>query len=70
MHTLTEPHDLRVVSPRAAAQRAGMSVRTIQRKCRKQEFPTPVRLSEGRIGFYAHELDAWLAALPRTREAA
>jgi predicted DNA-binding transcriptional regulator AlpA len=69
MHNHNELQEFRVVSPRAAAQAAGMSVRTIQRKCRKREFPTPVRLSEGRIGFYEHEVQAWLAALPRTREA-
>jgi predicted DNA-binding transcriptional regulator AlpA len=70
MHNQTEIQELRVVSPRTVAQTAGMSVRTIQRKCRKREFPAPVRLSEGRIGFYEHEVQAWLAALPRTREAA
>jgi prophage regulatory protein len=63
------PQQLKAVSLRTTAQRVGISVRTIQRKCRKHEFPAPVRLSEGRVGFYEHEVQSWLAALPRTREA-
>ena len=61
---------LRVIPPKEAADRAGVSVRTLQRMVREGRCVTPVKVSEGRIGFFEGELDAWLAALPRTREAA
>lgn len=61
---------LRLIPPKATADRAGISVRGLQRKVRAGEAPTPVKVGKGRIGFYEHEVQAWLAALPRTREAA
>lgn len=61
---------LRVISPAAAADRAGVSVRTLQRRVRERAAPAPVRLGPGKIGFYEHEVQAWLANLPRTREVA
>ena len=65
----TAPTPLRVIAPKDTADRAGVSVRTLQRMVRKGRAVTPVKISEGRIGFYEHEVQAWLAALPRTREA-
>lgn len=61
---------IRVIPPKEAATRAGVSVRTLQRMVRAGRTVSPVKISDGRIGFYAHELDAWLSSLPRTREAA
>ena len=61
---------LRLIPPKTTADRAGVSVRTLQRMVREGRAVTPVKVSEGRIGFYEHEVQAWLAALPRTREAA
>ena len=61
---------LRLLPPKEAADRAGVSVRTLQRMVRSGEGAKPVRVSKGRIGFYEHEVQAWLAALPRTRESA
>ena len=63
-------HSRRLVSPLGAAELAGVSLRTWQRMVRRGEAPSPVRVSEGRIGFFANELDAWMASLPRTRVAA
>ncbi len=65
----TQVH-LRVIPPKQTADRAGVSVRTLQRMVREGRAVTPVKVSDGRIGFYEHEVQAWLAALPRTREAA
>lgn len=65
----TAPTPLRVIPPKLTADRAGVSVRTLQRMVRQGRAVTPVKISEGRIGFYEHEVQAWLAALPRTRGA-
>ena len=65
----TASTSLRVIPPRLTADRAGVSVRTLQRMVRQGRAVTPVKISEGRIGFYEHEVQAWLAALPRTRGA-
>lgn len=61
---------LRVLPPEVTADRAGISKRTLERYVKQQIAPTPVRVGKGRIGFYEHEVQAWLANLPRTREAA
>jgi predicted DNA-binding transcriptional regulator AlpA len=63
------PTQLRVIAPKVTAERAGISLRGLQRKVRAGEAPTPVKVGKGRIGFFEHEVQAWLAALPRTREA-
>jgi len=61
---------LRVRPPSWTADMAGVSVRTLQRMVKQGQAPTPVKVSEGRIGFYEHEVQAWLASRPRTRAAA
>lgn len=61
---------VRVIAPKETALRAGVSVRTLQRMVREGRAVRPVKVSEARIGFYEHEVQAWLASLPRTREAA
>jgi predicted DNA-binding transcriptional regulator AlpA len=68
--TIQEAPAIRVIPPNDAADRAGVSVRSLQRYVREGSAPTPVQISKGRIGFFEHEVQAWLAALPRTREAA
>lgn len=61
---------LKVLPPEVTADRAGISKRSLERYVKQGRAPTPVRLGKGRIGFYEHEVQAWLASLPRTREAA
>ena len=61
---------VRLIAPKEMAARAGVSVRTLQRMVREGRTVTPVRVSEGRIGFVESEASAWLSSLPRTREAA
>jgi len=69
---ITDAEDalLRVLPPEVTAHRAGISKRSLERYVKQGQAPTPVRLGKGRIGFYEHEVQAWLAALPRTREVA
>jgi prophage regulatory protein len=70
MFSANDNPDPRLLSPRATAARTSASFRSIQRWVRDGSFPRPVKLGAGRIGFYESEVNAWLAALPRTREAA
>ena len=67
---LEHTEHLKVRPPSWTAQCAGVSVRTLQRMVKRGDAPTPVKVGKARIGFYEHEVQAWLAALPRTREAA
>lgn len=68
--TEAAPQVVRLIPPKEMAARAGVSVRTLQRMVRKGQTITPVRVSEGRIGYVEAEATAWLSSLPRTREAA
>jgi prophage regulatory protein len=61
------PTALKLLPPKETADRYGASIRTLQRMVREGQAPTPVRVSPGRIGFYEHEVQEWLASLPRTR---
>ena len=70
IHSELEAATLRLLPPKEAAARAGVSVRTLQRMVRSGQAVNPVKVSQARIGFYEHEVQAWLAALPRTREVA
>lgn len=46
----------------------GFSRVTLHRLVKSGEFPAPVRLSSGRIGWFADEIADWQAALPRATE--
>ena len=37
----------------------------IWKMMKRGEFPASIELSENRIGWYAHEIDAWLLSRPR-----
>lgn len=69
-NTETPVAPLSLVPPQAAADRLGLNLRTLQRMVKKGTIPAPVRIrGSNRIGFYDHELQEFLATLPRTREA-
>jgi prophage regulatory protein len=46
--------------PREAAARLGFSLQTMWRLRRRGEFPEPIRLSPGAVGWTDEVLDAWL----------
>ncbi len=46
----------------------GLSRPTRHRMIQRGEFPAPVRLSSGRVGWYADEITAWQDALPRATD--
>ena len=59
------PTERRIVRQFEAVQRTGLSRVTLWKKIRTGQFPAPVDLGGGKIGFYSDELDRWLAERPR-----
>lgn len=55
----------RLLNFKTAAQRASLSVRTIQRLVKAKEFPGPVVVSANRLAFREGEVEAWIAGRPR-----
>lgn len=52
---------MRIIRPRAAAEKLGIGLPTLWNWARsKQDFPKPIRLSGSASGFIESELDAWL----------
>jgi predicted DNA-binding transcriptional regulator AlpA len=62
-------HDIPVsiISVKQVQARLGISRTTIWRNTHDPDgsFPIPVRLSHKSIGFYAHEIEAYIVSLPR-----
>lgn len=52
-----------ILSVDEVVKKTGLSRTTIWRKRRKGTFPSPVQISEGRVGFRISDLHAWSAAL-------
>ena len=46
----------------------GLSRPSRHRMIQRGEFPAPVRLSSGRVGWYADEITAWQDSLPRATD--
>ena len=60
-----------LISWRAFANRLDTSVSTAKRlHAEDPEFPRKVRISRGRIGFFDHEADAYIASRKRAEEEA
>lgn len=59
MMTPTEP--VSFISIQAFAKRASLSRGTIYNLVNRGEAPKPVTISQGRVGFLAHEVEAWFA---------
>lgn len=54
----------RILPPKITAERAGVSLRTLQRMVRAGEFPKPVIISANRIGFVEAAVNGWIASRP------
>jgi predicted DNA-binding transcriptional regulator AlpA len=56
-----------IISVKQVQALLGISRTTIWRKTHDPDgsFPIPVRLSHKSIGFYAHEIEAYIMSLPR-----
>jgi prophage regulatory protein len=53
---------LDVLSPRVVEARLGIDATTIWRMRRRNEFPQPIRLSPGRVGYRRADIEAWIAS--------
>lgn len=53
---------LDVLSPRVVEARLGIDSTTIWRMRRRNEFPQPIRLSPGRVGYRRADIEAWIAS--------
>jgi prophage regulatory protein len=60
----------RYVSPRLLRERLGLSEATILRMRRRGQFPQPIRLSPGRVGWRESDIVDWLDARAEASERA
>ena len=56
---------IRLLTRRQVEQACGLSRSTIYRKMREGTFPEPIRIGVRAVRWPAHELEDWLASLPR-----
>jgi predicted DNA-binding transcriptional regulator AlpA len=61
-HALPFDPTAEIVPPRHLRRVVGLSAITIWRMRRAGQFPQPLRLSVGRIGWRRTDLEAWLTA--------
>lgn len=52
----------KIIPAKAVQDKTSLSRTTLWRMSRKGEFPRPVKLSQGRVGYSASAVDLWLAA--------
>lgn len=62
---MTTIPQLRILSLREVMKRTGKSRATVERGYREGTFPKPVRLGPRSRGWLEHEIEGWIAALPR-----
>lgn len=62
--------EMRVLRKREVADRLGVSVMTIWRWEKANNFPRKVQLGSGSVGYIEEEVDGWLIARAERRDAA
>ena len=61
MHIQTTPEVIsRILSNREVVELLGLSAATVWRLRRRGDFPEPISLSPGRVGWRESDLSAWL----------
>jgi len=55
----------RVLRQTEVCERSGLARNTVWKKVRAGEFPAPIALGGGRIGWIEAEFESWLASRPR-----
>lgn len=55
-----------IVRPRHIREATGLSATSIWRMRQRGDFPEPIRLSEGAVGWLRADIVAWLASRGRT----
>jgi|GEM_PF-3270949 len=66
MNTTKQPR--RIILDPEVKQVTGLSRTSRWRMIERGEFPAPVRLSSGRVGFFEDEVADWQSNLPRANE--
>ena len=61
--------DRRIIRRKEVMAKTGKSHPTIWRGIRNGTFPAPIVLGPNSVGWYEHEIDAWLASRPRVNYA-
>jgi prophage regulatory protein len=64
----SEKRQLRVLTLKEVAERTSLPRTTIWRRRRAGDFPEPIQLTPGRIGWPEEEIDAWLAKRAAARQ--
>jgi prophage regulatory protein len=63
-----EKRQFRVLTLKEVAERTSLPRTTIWRRRRADDFPEPIQLSPGRIGWPEEEIDGWLAERAAARQ--
>ncbi len=58
---------MRVIRKNEVRDKTGLADRTIDRRVEEGTFPRPVKLGPRSVGWLEHEVDDWLASLPREK---
>ena len=61
---------MKLLNKRETANRAGLSVSTLRRLEKAGRFPRKVKITDFRVGYLEHEVDAWIAERIAERDAA
>ena len=60
----------RILRRKQVCERVGLSWSTLARAIKAGRFPSPIKLSAQAIGFFEHEVEAWLQERADRRDAA
>ncbi len=56
---------VRIIRKKVVRERDGLSDTTRWRRIKEGSYPKPIRLGPNSVGWYEHEIDDYLASLPR-----
>jgi prophage regulatory protein len=56
---------IRLISDKEVKQKTGLGHSARYDRIKQGTFPQPVRISSRCVRWYEHEIDAWIASLPR-----
>ena len=57
--------ETRILSKGEVLERVGVTFPTLWKLMRENKFPRSVIIGDGKVGWFAHEIDEYLAKLPR-----
>ncbi|WP_433988650.1 hypothetical protein SuNHUV7_22270 (plasmid) [Pseudoseohaeicola sp. NH-UV-7] len=60
--------NLRILRPKLAAQKVGLSITSVNEMSRQGLFPRAVQMTPKTRGFLEHEIDAWIASRVKLRD--